>query len=103
MSTEKQLQKVRKRIDGVDKQIIKQLSKRMQLVILAGEIKYKSGIKFEDKKRIKEILKNISKESKKQKINPELTKEIYRTLLEKFLQEQKINLLKSKSFNKTTN
>ncbi len=94
MPVEKKLQKVRKRIDCIDKQIVKLLSKRLGLVILAGEIKYKSGIKLEDKKRIKEVLKKVTKESKKQKINSEVTKEIYRLLLEKFLQEQKINLLK---------
>ena len=90
MSTEKQLQKVRKRIDGVDKQIVKHVSKRLRLAILAGEIKHKSGIKFEDRKRIKEVIKNVAKESKKQKINPKVTKEIYRLLLKKFLQEQKM-------------
>ena len=54
------MQQIRKQIDGIDKELIKLLSKRMKLAIKLGKFKKKEGLPILDKKREEEMLKKLA-------------------------------------------
>ena len=76
------MKEIRKQIDGIDKEIIKLLSKRMKLAIKLGKFKKKEGLPILDKKREQEMLKKLEKQAKKVGLDPKsigkLYKEIFR-------------------------
>lgn len=53
------LEKLRKRINKIDKKLKKNLRKREELIMKAAVIKKGLNLKIEDKKREREILKDI--------------------------------------------
>jgi len=76
--------KVRKKLDNLDNDLLKIIKKRSRLVdIVLKNKKFKKEIV--DKKRISIILKNISKKSKKLKIDPEITKKIWKAMIKAFI------------------
>jgi len=80
----KRILKIRKDLDKLDNKLLDLLKKRSNLVdIVIKNKKFKKDII--DKKRISIILKNISKKSKKKKIDPEITNKIWRTMIRAFI------------------
>ena len=55
----KELKKLRKKIDKIDKNLTKTLGKREKVAIEIGGIKKKYDLPVEDREREKEILENI--------------------------------------------
>ena len=85
--------KIRKELDKLDNSLLKILKKRTTLVdkILKNK-KFKKDII--DKKRIKIILKNIHNKSKKLKIDPEITKKIWKSMIKSYIEYEYRNFKK---------
>tara|TARA_A100001015_G_C14952768_1_gene697447 strand:- start:148 stop:429 length:282 start_codon:yes stop_codon:yes gene_type:complete len=80
----KNIFKIRKKLDNLDNQLLAIIKKRIYLVnqVLLNK-KYKKDII--DRKRIKIILKNISKKSKQKKIDQIVTKKIWSSMIKAFI------------------
>ena len=75
---------IRKQLDNLDNSLLEIIKKRTKLVDLV--IKNKNFKKdIIDKKRISIILKNISRKSKKKKIDPLITNKIWKTMIKAFI------------------
>ena len=80
----KNIIKIRKDLDKLDNKLLAILKKRTKLVDLVLKNKmYKKDIV--DKKRIAIIIKNISKKSKKMKIDPKIAKRIWMSMIKAFI------------------
>jgi chorismate mutase len=75
---------IRKDLDKLDDSLLEIIKKRTKLVnkVIRNK-KHKKDII--DKKRIKVILKNISKKSKQKKIDPLITRKIWKSMIKAFI------------------
>ena len=89
----KNIIKIRKKLDKLDDQLLNLIKKRTLLVdkVLQNK-KFKNEIV--DQKRIKIILKNIKKKSKKKKIDPIITKSIWKSMIRAFINYEYRNFKK---------
>ncbi len=89
----KNIKKIRKKLDILDDKMLIILKKRSLLVdqILSNKTKKNQII---DKKRIKIIYKNIRKKSLKKKIDPNLTKNIWKAMINGFIKYEYKNFKK---------
>ena len=80
----KNIIKIRKKLDALDNHILDLIKKRVFLVdqVLKNK-KFKKEIV--DKKRIRIILKNISNKSKNRKIDPIITRNIWKAMIKAFI------------------
>ena len=80
----KRLFKIRNKLDRLDNELLKLIKKRTLLVdqVLKNK-KYKKEII--DNQRIKKILRNISKKSKKNKIDIILTNKIWKSMIRAYI------------------
>ena len=80
----KNIIKIRKKLDKLDDSLLNIIKKRTILVdqVLKNK-KYKKDIV--DRQRIKIILRNISKKSKKKKIDITITKRIWKSMISTFI------------------
>ena len=80
----KNIIQIRKKLDILDNSLLEIIKKRSILVDLV--IKNKKLKKdIIDKRRIKLILNNIVKKSKKRKIDPKITKKIWKSMISAFI------------------
>ena len=80
----KKLLKLRKKLDLLDSKLLNLLKIRSNYVKKVLSLKeYKKEIV--DKKRIKVILKNISKKSRQKKIDPKITDKIWKSMIKAFI------------------
>ena len=80
----KNILKIRSKLDKLDNKLLDIIKKRSKLVdIVLKNKRYKTEII--DKKRIKVILKNISVKSKKKKIDPKITNKIWKSMIKAFI------------------
>ena len=80
----KNIIKIRKKSDILDNSLLEIIKKRTKLVDLV--IKNKNFKKdIIDEKRIKLILKNIKNKSKNKKIDPLITKKIWKSMIKAFI------------------
>tara|TARA_Y200000002_G_C22538083_1_gene602728 strand:- start:222 stop:506 length:285 start_codon:yes stop_codon:yes gene_type:complete len=87
--------KIRKKLDLLDNQLLDIIKKRTYLVNLV--IKNKTFKKdIIDKKRIKVILKNIARKSKIRKIDPKVTNKIWISMIRAFIDYEYRNFSKKK-------
>ena len=76
--------KVRKKLDKLDNDLLNIIKKRVKLVdIVVKNKKFKKDII--DNKRIRIILKNISKKSKRKKIDTKITQKIWKSMISAFI------------------
>ena len=89
----KNIIKIRKQLDKLDNNLLEIIKKRSKLVdeIIKNK-KYKKQIV--DKKRIKIILRNISKKSKIRNIDPEITAKIWKSMIKAFIDYEYKNFKK---------
>jgi chorismate mutase len=80
----KKIEQYRKKIDGIDENIISLLEKRFKYVETIGKIKKQLQYPVEDKKREKEILSKI-----KFKRSPTLPSKFIKTLFSLIMEESK--------------
>ena len=84
---------IRKKLDKLDNQFLDIIKKRTLLVdqVLKNK-KFKKDII--DKKRIKIIIKNITKKSKNRKIDPRITIKIWKTMIKSYIEYEFRNFKK---------
>ena len=85
---------IRKKLDKLDNQFLNIIKKRTLLVdqVLKNK-KFKKDII--DKKRIKIIIKNITKKSKNKKIDPRITIKIWKTMIRSYIEYEFRNFKKN--------
>ena len=85
--------KIRKKLDKLDDLFLKLIKKRTNLVneVLKNK-KFKKDIV--DRNRIAIILKNISKKSKKNNIDPLITKKIWKSMISAYIDYERRNFKK---------
>ena len=89
----KKLNIIRKRLDKLDNTLIKLIKKRTTLVKNVLKLKeYKNEIV--DQKRINKILNNIKKKSIRNKIDPKITKRIWKNMIYAYIDFEKRNFKK---------
>ncbi len=89
----KNILKIRKKLDKLDDGLLNIIKKRTNLVnLVIKNKKYKKDIV--DKKRISIILKNISKKSKKKGIDPKITQRIWKSMISAFIEYEFRNFKK---------
>ena len=89
----KNIIKIRKELDKLDNSLLEIVKKRIKLVdLVIKNKKFKKDIV--DKKRISVILKNISKKSKLKKIDPMITRKIWKSMINAFIAYEYKNIKK---------
>ena len=89
----KNIIKIRKKLDKLDNSLLYILKKRSKLIdIVIKNKKYKKDIV--DKKRIKIILKNIKRKSIQKKIDPKISDKIWKTMIKAFIDYEYRNFKK---------
>ena len=89
----KKLSKIRIELDKLDNSLIKIIKKRTNLVKKVLELKDKKN-QIIDQKRISTILRNIKKKSVKNKIDPKITKRIWKIIIWGYIEYEKRNFKK---------
>tara|TARA_X000001036_G_scaffold367221_1_gene352348 strand:- start:563 stop:844 length:282 start_codon:yes stop_codon:yes gene_type:complete len=80
----KNILKIRKKLDKLDNELLNVIKARTKLVdLVIKNKKYKKDIV--DKKRISKILRNISIKSKKRKIDTKITNKIWSSMIKAFI------------------
>jgi chorismate mutase len=80
----KNIIKIRKELDILDNSLLDVIKKRTKLVdLVIKNKKFKKDIV--DKKRIAVILKRVSKKSKDKNVDPLITKKIWKTMINAFI------------------
>ena len=81
---DKNIVKIRKKLDKLDNSFLNLIKKRTNLVnqIIANK-KFKKDII--DKKRISKILRNISNKSKSKNLDPKITKKIWSSMIKAYI------------------
>ena len=89
----KNILKIRKKLDKLDNNLIEIIRKRTRLIdIVIKNKKFKKDII--DKKRISFILKNIAKKSKNKKVDPIVTKKIWVSMINAYIDYEYRNFKK---------
>ncbi len=81
-----QIGKLRNRIDAIDRKIVKLLEKRVDTARRIGKIKKRNGLEVTDLERERDVLENVSLNSK---INKNLVNKIFRSIIEYCKDEEK--------------
>ena len=89
----KKLNNLRKKLDYVDNKLLKLLIKRTNLVKHVMSLKeYKNQIV--DKKRIAQILKRIKKKSLKHKLDPNISRRVWKNMIWSYIEFERKNFKK---------
>ena len=89
----KNILKIRKKLDKLDNQLLNIIKIRTNLVSQVLQNKtFKKDIV--DKKRISAILKNISRKSKRKKIDPIITNRVWKSMISAFIDYEYRNFKK---------
>ncbi len=89
----KKLSKIRSELDKLDNSLIKIIKKRTNLVKKVLELKDKKN-QIVDQKRIDKILSNIKKKSIQNKIDPMITKRIWKNMIWSYINYERKNFKK---------
>ena len=89
----KELQKLRKKLDIVDLELLNIIKKRSILVKKVLSLK-KFKNQIVDRKRIKKILKNVREKSLKNKIDPKITNRIWKNMIAAYIDFERRNFNK---------
>ena len=84
----KKLRKARRKIDQIDNKIFRLIKKRTQVVKHMMRLK-KFKNQIVDRKRIKEILKNIKKKSIKEGVDSKTTTQIWKSMIWSYVDLQR--------------
>lgn len=77
----KYLNSLRKKINKIDNNLLKLISKRFEICKKIGKFKNKNNIKIYDKKREKLIFKNLKEKSKKYKLNEKCIEKVFKIII----------------------
>lgn len=81
-----QIDKLRNRIDGIDRKILKLIEKRVDLAKNIGRIKKKNGLKISDSEREREVIENVLSSSN---IDKDFLKKLFRLIIKYCKDEEK--------------
>jgi len=82
-----QLDEIRRKMDGIDSEIINLLSKRAELVSSAGKIeKDEKGVR--DPKRVEQVIEKVKAKAMAAGLDPAIAEEIYRTIIGCFVRRE---------------
>ena len=87
------LNKLRKKLDIIDNQLIKIIKKRTEIIKKVLLVKNHKN-EIVDKKRINLILKRIKKNSIKNKIDPKITQRIWKNMIWTYIDFERRNFKK---------
>ena len=93
LKKQKELNKLRKKLDILDDSFIKLIKKRSELVKKVLKLK-KHKYQIVDRKRIKFILNQIKKKSIKNKIDPKITNRIWKNMIWSYIDFERRNFKK---------
>ena len=77
-----QLEKLRKEIDNVNRDLVKIIAKRFRITDKVKKLKIKNYLPAEDKDRELKIMYSAENLANKLKINPQLVKDVLRRIIE---------------------
>tara|TARA_B100001013_G_scaffold45855_1_gene24134 strand:+ start:175 stop:462 length:288 start_codon:yes stop_codon:yes gene_type:complete len=89
----KKLSNLRKKLDYVDNKLLKLLIKRTNLVKQVMSLKEHKN-QIVDKKRIAQILKRIKKKSLKHKLDPNISRRIWKNMIWSYIEFERKNFKK---------
>ena len=89
----RKLNKVRIKLDNLDYKLLDLIKKRTELVKQVIKLK-KFKKQIVDHKRIKKVLKNIKEKSIKKKIDPKITRVIWKSMIKSYIDFEKRNFKK---------
>ena len=89
----KELNKLRQKLDKIDTRLFKIIKERTNLVKKVLKLKTSKN-QIVDKKRIKIILKRIRRMSLSNKIDPKITNQIWRNMIQSYINYEKRNFKK---------
>ena len=89
----KKLSNLRKKLDYVDNKLLKLLIKRTNLVKQVMSLKEHKN-QIVDKKRIAQILKRIKKKSLKHKLDPSISRRIWKNMIWSYIEFERKNFKK---------
>lgn len=75
------IENLRKEIDHVDREIIRQITLRQELAGKIARIKFQDGIPIHDEERTKNVLEGIFKRAVEAKIDPVAVQKIFEILI----------------------
>ncbi len=81
-----QIEKLRNRIDGIDRKILKLIEKRADLAKNIGRIKKRNGLKISDSEREREVIENVLSSSN---IDKDFLKKLFRLIIKYCKDEEK--------------
>ncbi len=87
------LNKLRKKLDKIDSELLKIIKVRSQIVKKVLNLKTNKS-EIVDKPRIKKILNKIKQDSIKKKIDPKITNRIWKNMIWSFIDYEKRNFRK---------
>jgi len=79
------LKELRKKIDQIDRGILKWLKRRFEITEKVGKLKFKENLPPRDLKREKELLKKRKEWAKKFHLSPFLVDKIFRLIIKEVL------------------
>lgn len=89
----KKLSNLRKKLDYVDNKLLKLLIKRTNLVKQVMSLKEHKN-QIVDKKRIAQILKRVKKKSLKHKLDPNISRRIWKNMIWSYIEFERKNFKK---------
>jgi chorismate mutase len=75
------IEEVRKEIDRVDTEIIRQIARRQELAGTIARLKFTKGLPIHDEKRTKEVLDDIFNRAVESRIDPVSVQKIFEVLI----------------------
>ncbi len=88
------IKKIRGRIDNIDRELIKVISKRINLLPKVVKFKEKNNLPIINLKREAEVIGNVRTEAKKLSVSEDLAEKILKTLIKESHRIEKVILSK---------
>lgn len=82
------IEKLRKKINKIDEEIISLLVERVKIIKKIGEIKKEKGLEVFDKDREEEIIFKLKKKAEENGLNKDFVVDIYKKIIEESKKEQ---------------
>lgn len=88
MNKQEQLKELRDKIDYFDNELMKVLSKRLEVALEIHMLKMKIGVPVHDKERIESIINKISNRAAEHGLNASHAEEIWRKIIDMSIEHQ---------------
>ena len=82
------MEKIRRKLDQIDEQILILLQQRKELVLKIANVKQDSNLSLKQPEREKVVLEKVSQLSKKLNLDQTFTQELFKSIIRNSLEEQ---------------